>query len=62
MSKRSALVKVNPHAKGTSHMKVFTEYLKFHTKTHRAYVHITPQIEAIVDNSGIKEGMVLVSA
>lgn len=29
-------------------MKVLTEYLKFHTKTHRAYVHITPQVEDIV--------------
>ena len=27
-------------------MKTLTEYLKFHTKTHRAYVHITPQVEA----------------
>jgi secondary thiamine-phosphate synthase enzyme len=43
-------------------MKVLTEYLKFHTKTHRAYVHITPQVEEIVRKSAIKEGMVLVSA
>src|ERR1700732_1732923 len=43
-------------------MKVHTEYLKFHTKTHRAYVHITPQVEEIVNKSGIKEGMALVSA
>ncbi|HTA24741.1 MAG TPA: secondary thiamine-phosphate synthase enzyme YjbQ [Terriglobales bacterium] len=43
-------------------MKVLTEYLKFHTKTHRAYVHITPQIEAAVKKSGVQEGMVLVSA
>jgi secondary thiamine-phosphate synthase enzyme len=43
-------------------MKVLTEYLKFHTKTHRAYVHITPQIEALVKKSGLQEGMVLVSA
>src|ERR1700746_4192972 len=43
-------------------MKVFTEYLKFHTRTHRAYVHITPQVEEIVRKSGVKEGMVLVSA
>jgi secondary thiamine-phosphate synthase enzyme len=43
-------------------MKVTTEYLKFHTKTHRAYVHITPQVEEIVKKSGIREGMVLVSA
>jgi secondary thiamine-phosphate synthase enzyme len=43
-------------------MKTLTEYLKFHTKTHRAYVHITPQIEQIVGRSGVREGMVLVSA
>jgi len=43
-------------------MKVRTEYLKFHTKTRRAYVHITPQIEAFVSQSGVQEGMVLVSA
>ena len=43
-------------------MKTHTEYLKFHTREHREYIHITPQIEAIVNKSGIKEGMVLVSA
>jgi secondary thiamine-phosphate synthase enzyme len=43
-------------------MKVLTEYLTFHTKTHRAYVHITPQVEASVKKSGVQEGMVLVSA
>ena len=43
-------------------MKVTTEYLTFHTKKHREYVHITPQVETIVRKSGVKEGMVLVSA
>jgi secondary thiamine-phosphate synthase enzyme len=43
-------------------MKVFTEYITIHTKTHRAYVHLTPQVEAIVNKSGVHEGMVLVSA
>jgi thiamine phosphate synthase YjbQ (UPF0047 family) len=43
-------------------MKCLTEYLKFHTRSHRAYVHITPQVEQIVDRSSVKEGMVLVSA
>ena len=36
--------------------------MTFHTKRHREYIHITPQIEAIVRKSGVKEGMVLVSA
>ena len=43
-------------------MKFHTEYLTFHTRKHREYVHITPQIETIVKTSRIKEGMVLVSA
>jgi secondary thiamine-phosphate synthase enzyme len=43
-------------------MKTTTEYLKFHTKTRRAYVHITRQVEEIVHKSGVKEGMVLISA
>ena len=43
-------------------MKFHTEYLTFHTKSHREYAHITPEIETIVRKSGVKEGMVLVSA
>jgi secondary thiamine-phosphate synthase enzyme len=43
-------------------MKAHTEYLKFHTKKRRDYIHITPQVEEIVRRSGIQEGMVLVSA
>jgi secondary thiamine-phosphate synthase enzyme len=43
-------------------MKAHTEYFKFHTREHREYIHITPQVEAVVKNSGVKEGMVLVSA
>jgi secondary thiamine-phosphate synthase enzyme len=43
-------------------MNFHTEYLTFHTKSEHAYVHITPQIEHILANSGIREGMVLVSA
>jgi secondary thiamine-phosphate synthase enzyme len=43
-------------------MKTLTEYLIFHTKKHRAYVHITPQVEEILRKSPVKEGMMLVSA
>jgi len=43
-------------------MKFHTEYLVFHTRKHREYIHITPKVEAIVQKSGIQEGMVLVSA
>src|SRR5207244_4629402 len=43
-------------------MKSHTEYLTFHTKKHREYVHITPQVETAVTKSGVREGMALVSA
>jgi secondary thiamine-phosphate synthase enzyme len=43
-------------------MKSHTEYLTFNTKKHREYVHITPQVEAILKRSGVQDGIVLVSA
>ncbi len=43
-------------------MKSYTEYLWFNTKKHREYINITGEVEAIVKKSGIKEGLVLVSA
>ncbi len=43
-------------------MKFYTEYLWFNTEKKRTYVRITDQVEKAVEKSGIKEGMVLVSA
>ena len=43
-------------------MKFATEYLWFCTEKHREYINITDKVQEIVTNSGIKEGMVLVSA
>lgn len=43
-------------------MKFHTEYLTLHTKTKRAYVRITPQVEAALEKANIEEGMILVSA
>lgn len=43
-------------------MRSHTEYLVFNTKKHREYVHITPQVEAAVKKSGVKEGLAFVSA
>jgi secondary thiamine-phosphate synthase enzyme len=43
-------------------MKSYTEYLWFSTKKHRDYINITPEIERILYKSGIKDGMILVSA
>jgi secondary thiamine-phosphate synthase enzyme len=43
-------------------MKFHTAYLTFNTRNHREYVHITPQVEKIVRESAIRNGLVLVSA
>lgn len=43
-------------------MKTYREELFFETKTRRAYLNITPQVEAAVRTSGIKDGLVLINA
>ena len=43
-------------------MKTATEYLWFETPKRRELVNITDRVAAVVDKSGIAEGMVLVSA
>jgi len=43
-------------------MKSLTEYLTFKTKTRRAFVNITPDVEKFVIKSGVKEGLCLVNA
>jgi secondary thiamine-phosphate synthase enzyme len=43
-------------------MKTFTEYLWFNTAKRREYINITNQVEEVLKKSGIKEGMILVSA
>jgi secondary thiamine-phosphate synthase enzyme len=43
-------------------MRAATEYLWFETKKARELVRITDQVGAVVEQSGIQEGMVLVSA
>jgi secondary thiamine-phosphate synthase enzyme len=43
-------------------MKSLTEYLWFHAETRRAFFNITPQVEELVQRSGIKEGLCLVNA
>ncbi|MGC8827859.1 MAG: secondary thiamine-phosphate synthase enzyme YjbQ, partial [Anaerolineae bacterium] len=43
-------------------MKSYTEYLWFNTRQRREYINITPQVERIVAESGVQEGLVLVSA
>ena len=43
-------------------MRFHTEYLKFQTPRRREYTNITPQVETALAKSGIRDGMVLVSA
>jgi secondary thiamine-phosphate synthase enzyme len=43
-------------------MRFHTEYLTFRTAKHREYVNITRQVEETLAKSGIREGMILVSA
>jgi secondary thiamine-phosphate synthase enzyme len=43
-------------------MRYLTEYLTFKTAQHREYINMTPQVERILQKSGIGEGMILVSA
>lgn len=43
-------------------MKTYREELWFETETRRAYINITPQVEAAVKKSGVREGLVLVNA
>lgn len=43
-------------------MRFHTEYLTFNTRRKREYVNITREVEAALRKSGIREGMVLVSA
>lgn len=43
-------------------MKSFRKVLWFETKTRRAFINITPDIEACVRESGVTEGIVLCNA
>jgi secondary thiamine-phosphate synthase enzyme len=43
-------------------MKSLTEHLWFNTRAKIEFVNITPQVEALVQDSGIKEGLCLVNS
>jgi secondary thiamine-phosphate synthase enzyme len=43
-------------------MKSYRKELVFNTKTRRAFINITPQVEACLRESGIKEGLLLCNA
>ena len=43
-------------------MRFHTEYLTFNTPEHRQFINITIEVAAALHKSGVREGMVLVSA
>jgi len=43
-------------------MKSYRQDLLFETETRRAYINITPKVEAAVAKSGVQDGFVLVNA
>ncbi len=43
-------------------MKSLTEYLVFQTQNRREFINITPEVESLVQKSGIREGLCLVNA
>ena len=43
-------------------MKAHTEYLTFNVPARMEFVNITPQVEQVVGDSGVREGLVLVNA
>lgn len=43
-------------------MKSYRKELTFNTPTRRAYINITNKVQEAIDESGIKEGLVLVNA
>src|SRR6185503_17612889 len=50
------------HGFGDFVMTVVTNYLYFNTKRRQEFIRITDDVQEIVQASGVKEGMVLVSA
>lgn len=43
-------------------MKSLTEYLTFHVERRREFINITPEVERLVQQSGVQEGLCLVNA
>jgi len=43
-------------------VKSYRKELTFHIPTRRAYINITPQVDAALSESGIREGLCLVNA
>ena len=42
-------------------MESFRKELWYNVPTRRAFINITPEVQACIDESGVKEGLVLVN-
>jgi secondary thiamine-phosphate synthase enzyme len=51
-----------PRRAGEEEVKAHTEYFTFNTRKRREYINITPRVAKVVEQSGVQEGMALVSA
>jgi secondary thiamine-phosphate synthase enzyme len=54
--------RISTETGGGGQLKSFRKELWFNTSSRRAYINITGQVEGCLRESGIKEGLVLVSA
>ena len=43
-------------------IKAYTKYLWFETKKHREYIRITDDVQTFLDESGLRDGFILISA
>jgi len=43
-------------------MRIWNEYVTLQTKNKREFINITPQVKAALEKSGIRDGIILVSA
>jgi secondary thiamine-phosphate synthase enzyme len=48
--------------RGLTELKAYTKYLTFHTEKRRDFINITEELSTGVAESGVKEGLALVSA
>jgi secondary thiamine-phosphate synthase enzyme len=53
---------IDPRRPRMKSMTVFTDYLFFNTKKRQEFIRITDEVAGIVQKSGVREGMALVSA
>lgn len=59
------VIERNPDGYGNARwigIKSYRKELKFNTETRRAFVNITPQVEAALRESGVREGLALINA